>query len=248
MLSLGKFKLQKLSLQPGWSTFPSASSSSPTSLLSSQQSHQHTNLQSSGFMWSNITLILRSHCSPNLQSRKVPEGERIISAARNCVILYCTLGLGFLVSTTLILIDWNLLFWMQIGFVPCSLSNVLEPYTFSIVNGLAGIREKRCVLVCQTSSQVPIHSTSSWFISVGEPSKLSSHQPFSFPRCLYPPHWLPERRNEENALKVLFKSQAWSCPVVKTEKGNTKGALIFQLSHGPFTTWRGGDCLKSLWK
>ena len=26
----------------------------------------------------------------------------------------------------------------QIGFVPCSVSDVMEPYTFSVVNGLAG--------------------------------------------------------------------------------------------------------------
>ena len=40
-----------------------------------------------------------------LRCRKVPEGERIVSAARNCVILYCTLGLGFLVNTILGKID-----------------------------------------------------------------------------------------------------------------------------------------------
>ena len=178
-------------------------------------------------MWSNLTLILRSNCSPNLQSRKVPEGERIISAARNCVILYCTLGLGFLVATIFILIDQNLIFWLQIGFVPCSLSNILEPYTFSIVNGMAGIAEKWCVLVSPISSQVPTQSTNSWFMSVGKPYKLFVHFPISLPRCLHPPHWLPERRNKGNALKVLYKSQVWSCPVVKTKKGNTKSALIF---------------------
>ena len=157
----------------------------------------------------------------------MPEGVRIISAARNCVILYCTLGLGFLVATIFILIDQNLLLCLQIGFVPCSLSNVLEPYAFSVVNGLAGIRKKWCVLVFPTSSQVPIQSTNSWFMLVGEPYKLSVHFPISLPRCLHPPLWLPERRNKGNALKVLYKSQVWSCPVVKTEKGNTKGALIF---------------------
>ena len=30
----------------------------------------------------------------------------------------------------------------QVGFIPCNVSNIMEPYTFTVVNGLAG----RCVL------------------------------------------------------------------------------------------------------
>ena len=53
-----------------------------------------------------VTAYTRWLFSPRaLRCRKVPEGERIVSAARNCVILYCTLGLGFLVNTILGKID-----------------------------------------------------------------------------------------------------------------------------------------------
>ena len=30
----------------------------------------------------------------------------------------------------------------QVGFIPCNVSNIMEPYTFTVVNGLAGV----CVL------------------------------------------------------------------------------------------------------
>ena len=85
-------------------------------ILFSQRSLQLTDLQSSG----EFRLCLNSmHVQRIVRPpRKVPEGERLMLAARNCVILYCTLGLGFLVgpcgfeSTKLIekynsfLIDW----------------------------------------------------------------------------------------------------------------------------------------------
>ena len=99
-----------------------------------------------------VTAYTRWLFSPRaLRCRKVPEGERIVSAARNCVILYCTLGLGFLVNTMYLgrLIGHSMFsFLMQIGFVPCSLSSVLEPYTFSVVNGLSGFPKKWCLLFC----------------------------------------------------------------------------------------------------
>ena len=111
-------KCFKHSLKPDFSTFQSASSSSPTSLLSSRRLHQPTNQQSLGeirchfsvavisFSLTFVTAYTRWLFSPRaLRCRKVPEGERIVSAARNCVILYCTLGLGFLVNTILGKID-----------------------------------------------------------------------------------------------------------------------------------------------
>ena len=27
----------------------------------------------------------------------------------------------------------------QVGFIPCNVSNIMEPYTFTVVNGLAGV-------------------------------------------------------------------------------------------------------------
>ena len=35
-----------------------------------------------------------------------------------------------------------MLCYVQIGFVPCSVSDALEPFIFSIVNGLSGIPDK----------------------------------------------------------------------------------------------------------
>ena len=60
---------------------------------------------------------------------------KVTGAAKNCVTLSCILGLGFLVSFFEL---FFLLIPPQVGFIPCSVSNFIEPYTFTIVNGLAG--------------------------------------------------------------------------------------------------------------
>ena len=73
----------------------------------------------------------------DIAARNTATLVKLTAAARNCVTLCCILGFGFLVG-------FYFLFQtlhnceLEVGFIPCHVSSMIEPYTFTIVNGLAG--------------------------------------------------------------------------------------------------------------
>ena len=75
-----------------------------------------------------------------MSSRKTATLVKLTAAARNCATLSCILGFGFLVGFQLMFSHTNLTIACesQVGFIPCNVSRIIEPYTFTIVNGLAG--------------------------------------------------------------------------------------------------------------
>ena len=84
-------------------------------------------------------------------SRNTTTFVKLTGAARNCVTLSATLGLGFLVSFPILRLVFQYIL-SQVGFIPCNVSNFIEPYTFTIVNGLSGVKLDFFVKVGRTVS------------------------------------------------------------------------------------------------
>ena len=99
-----------------------------------------------------------------VSSRNTTTFVKLTGAARNCVTLSATLGLGFLVGFPILRLVFQDI-WSQVGFIPCNVSNFIEPYTFTIVNGLSGMKldfllklEEPCPLYSLTDHKSQVSS------------------------------------------------------------------------------------------
>ena len=99
-----------------------------------------------------------------VSSRNTTTFVKLTGAARNCVTLSATLGLGFLVGFPILRLVFQYIL-SQVGFIPCNVSNFIEPYTFTIVNGLSGMKldfllklEELCPLYSLTDHKPQVSS------------------------------------------------------------------------------------------
>ena len=138
-------------------------------------------------------------------------------AARNCVILYCTLGLGFLVLALLCSKSQN---WLNIKLFVFFTDWICALFC-QWCHGTVHIQ--RCQWTCRSTlltSQLPLIIL---LILVNE----------SYCRCLHLFHRCPEKRNKEDAFKFPCQSKVGNIRTIKKGEEHTKSTLTYLKIYSP---------------